>query len=212
MKFNINIFSKNKKLKDGFTITELLISIVILSTMVSFSVPSALRWIEKEQQNAYLRELISYLELLKKETRRWNGTCEVKTNSFAKNIYDPITRKSSPEKAFNVDCEGMDKNQKLRIARQVPLIGEKIFQEISQENFNFTPKGYLSLPDNETSLVIIIGGRPTGRFYQRPKCIFMEAPIGLIKTGFYQSNYLFFSDRDGNRQNSGLRKQFCYAM
>ena len=212
MKLNFHRKISYKRLKEGFTITELLISIVILGVIASLSIPNALKWIEKEQQNAYFRELISYLELIKKETRRWNGTCSLKTNSFENNFYDPITRKRISEKAFIVDCEGMDKSQKLRIARQVPLIGEKVFQEVSQINFNFTPKGYLSLPDSQTTLVIIIGGRPRGSFYQRPKCIFMEAPIGLIKSGFYQSKYLFFPDRAGNKQNSGLRKQLCYAM
>ena len=106
----------------------------------------------------------------------------------------------------------MDNSQKLRIARQVPRIEKDIFQEVSQQSFNFTPKGHLSLPNNQTSLVIIIGGKPNGSFYQRPKCISMEAPIGMIKSGVYQSNYYFYSSRPGSRQNSGLRKQLCFDL
>jgi len=104
----------------------------------------------------------------------------------------------------------MDNNQKLRIARQVPRIDENVFQEVSQRSFTFTPKGQLSLPNNQTNLVIVVGGKPRGSYVQRPKCVLMEAPIGMIKSGFYQSNYLFYKGRAGSRQNSGLRKQLCY--
>ena len=212
MKSNIYFYYKRAKLEKGFTISELLIAIVIIGILAGISVPSAFRWVEKEKQNSYIRELISYLELLKKETRRWNGSCSLQTNNFLNNSYDPVTRKRISEKAFIVNCKGMDNSQKLRIARQVPRIEKDIFQEVSQQSFNFTPKGHLSLPNNQTSLVIIIGGKPNGSFYQRPKCISMEAPIGMIKSGVYQSNYYFYSSRPGSRQNSGLRKQLCFDL
>ena len=106
----------------------------------------------------------------------------------------------------------MDNSQKLRIARQVPRIEKNVFQEVSQQSFNFTPKGHLSLPNNQTSLVIIIGGKPNGSFYQRPKCISMEAPIGMIKSGVYQSNYFFIAVGLASRQNSGLRNQLCFDL
>ena len=212
MKSNIYFYFRRAKLEKGFTIIELLIAIVIIGVLAGISVPSAFRWVEKEKQNSYIRELISYLELLKKETRRWNGSCSIQTNNFLNNSYDPITRKRVPEKAFIVNCKGMDNSQKLRIARQVPRIEKNVFQEVSQQSFNFTPKGHLSLPNNQTSLVIIIGGKPNGSFYQRPKCISMDAPIGMIKSGIYQSNYYFYSSRPGSRRNSGLRKQMCFDL
>ena len=186
--------------------------IVIIGAIAGISVPSAFKWVEKEKQNSYLRELISYFELIKKETRRWNGSCTLQTNNFINNSYDSVTRKRIPEKAFIVSCKGMDNSHKLRIASQVPRIEKNVFQEVSQRSFNFTPKGHLSLPNNQTSLVIIIGGKPNGSFYQRPKCISMDAPIGMISSGVYQYNYLFYVNRAGSRQNSRLRKQYCYDL
>jgi prepilin-type N-terminal cleavage/methylation domain-containing protein len=212
MKSNIFFYFRKEKLEKGFTIIELLIAIVIIGVLAGISVPSAFKWVEKEKQNSYIRELISYLELLKKETRRWNGSCSLQTNNFSNNSYDPVTRKTIAEKAFIVNCKGMDNSQKLRIARQVPRIEKNVFQEVSQQSFNFTPKGHLSIPNNQTSLVIIIGGKPSGGFYQRPKCISMDAPIGMIKSGVYQSNYYFYSNRPGSRRNSGLRKRLCYDL
>ena len=70
----------------GFTIVELIISIAIIGLLASIAVPSALKWVDREKQNSYIRELISYLELVKKETRRWNGTCTIQTNIFAHSV------------------------------------------------------------------------------------------------------------------------------
>ena len=68
--FNLEKFFRHKS-QEGFTISELIISITIIGILAAIAVPSGLKWIDKEKQNAYLRELISYLILVKKETRRW---------------------------------------------------------------------------------------------------------------------------------------------
>ena len=206
------IFRKNyvKNIEEGFTIVELLIAIAIIGVLASIAVPSALKWVDREKQNSYIRELISYLELVKKETRRWNGTCNIQTNTFTANPYDPSDRrKKIPLNAFNVSCSGMDKSNKKNIANAVPKIDSKVFQEVNQRSFNYTPKGHLSISGNQEALVIIVGGRPDTNLYERPKCIILESPIGMINTGIYQNTMRFYSGRFGSRHNSSLRKQAC---
>ena len=206
------ILRKNyvKNIEEGFTIVELLIAIAIIGVLASIAVPSALKWVDREKQNSYIRELISYLELVKKETRRWNGTCSIQTNTFAANPYDPSDRrKKIPLNAFNVTCFGMDKSNKKNIANAVPKIDSKVFQEVNQRNFNYTPKGHLSISGNQEALVIIVGGRPDTNLYERPKCIILESPIGMINTGIYQNTMRFYSGRFGSRHNPSLRKQTC---
>ena len=194
----------------GFTIVELIISIAIIGLLASIAVPSALKWVDREKQNSYIRELISYLELVKKETRRWNGTCTIQTNIFATNPSDPLDpRKKIPLNAFNISCTGMDKSNKKNITSGIPKIDSKVFQEVNQRIFNFTPKGHLSIPGNQDTLVIIVGGRPDTNLYEKPKCIVMESPIGMINTGIYQNTMTFYSRRFGSSQNSSLRKQTC---
>ena len=113
------IYKKN--IEKGFTIVELLIAIAIIGLLASIAVPSALKWVDREKQNSYIRELISYLELVKKETRRWNGTCSIQTNTFAANPYDPFDpRKKIPLNAFNVKCSGMDQSNKKNITIEFP--------------------------------------------------------------------------------------------
>ena len=150
---------------------------------------------------------------MKKETRRWNGTCTIQTNTFATNPNDPSDpRKKIPLNAFNVTCNGMDKSNKKNISSRVPKIDSKVFQEVNQRIFYFTPKGHLSIPGNQDALVIIVGGRPDTNFYERPKCIILESPIGMINSGFYQNSMRFYSGRFGSRQNSSLRKQTCKIL
>ena len=206
------ILRKNyvKNIEEGFTIVELLIAIAIIGLLASIAVPSALKWVDREKQNSYIRELISYLELVKKETRRWNGTCTIQTNTFVTNPSDPSDRrKKIPLNAFNVTCFGMDKSNKKNITNAVPKIDSKVFQEVNLRDFNYTPKGHLSISGNQEALVIIVGGRPDTNLYERPKCIILETPIGMINTGIYQNTMRFYSGRFGSRHNPSLRKQTC---
>ena len=201
---------KNKKdYENGFTISELLISIVIIGILTSISVPNIRKWVEKERQNAYLRELISYLEMVKKETRRWNGRCTLQTNTRLKNNIDPLTSKRIGFKAFNVSCYDMNDAEIKNIQSRVPLIEDKVFQEVNIQTFNFTPRGHLSIPSNQNDLIIVIGGRPDTNYYQRGKCIVLSSPMGLINAGNTRNEVRFYSGRYANRQNSGLTKQSC---
>ena len=94
-------------------------------------------------------------------------------------------------------------------ANSVPKIDSKVFQEVNQRSFNYTPKGHLSISGNQEALVIIVGGIPDTNLYERPKCIILESPIGMINTGIYQNTMRFYSGRFGSRHNSSLRTQAC---
>ena len=139
----------NRKSQDGFTITELIISITIIGILAAIAVPSGLKSIDKEKQNAYIRELISYLSLVKKETRRWNGSCTLETNTFSSNQYNPATRRWDGVEAFKVKCFGMDNSEKKNITLNIPKIDKKVFQEVNVNTFSFTPKGHISIPGSQ---------------------------------------------------------------
>ena len=201
---------KNRKdNKDGFTISEMLISIAIIGILTTISVPNMRKWVDKERQNAYLRELISYLELVKKETRRWNGRCTLQTNTRTRNNIDPVTLKHIGFQAFNVNCYDMNNAEIKNIQTRVPLIENKVFQEVNIQTFSFTPKGHLSIPSSQNDLVIIIGGRPNANYYQRGKCIVVSSPMGLINAGNTRNEVRFYRARYASRQNSSWSKQSC---
>ena len=79
----------------------------------------------------------------------------------------------------------------------------------AQENFNFTPKGHLSIPGNKNDLAIVIGVRPNANYYQRAKCVVVNAPMGLISAGHTRYEIRFYSGRYASRENPGLNKQSC---
>ena len=207
----INLFRlKNRNnYENGFTISEVFISILIIGILTSISVPSMRKWVDKERQNAYVRELISYLELVKKETRRWNGRCTLQTNTRLRNSIDPITKKYVGFQAFNVNCYDMNDTNIKNIKNNVPLIENMVFQEVNMQTFNFTPRGHLSIPGNQNDLVILIGGRPGENYNQRAKCIAVSPPIGLINSGHTRNEVRFYSGRYASRENSIWRKQSC---
>ena len=209
---NFYLKLKNKNKENGFTLTEMLITALIFGILAGISAPSMQRWVDNERQNAYLRELISYLELVKKETRRWNGRCTLRTNTRLKNDIDPISRKYIGFPAFNINCYDMNDSSIQNLKNNAPLIKHKVYQEVNMQTFNFTPRGHLSIPSNKNDLVIVIGGRPNANYYQRAKCIVVSPPMGLINAGHTRNTFRFYSGRYASRENSSLRKQSCTVL
>tara|TARA_Y100001968_G_C19440452_1_gene762247 strand:- start:446 stop:1078 length:633 start_codon:yes stop_codon:yes gene_type:complete len=202
------LLSNNKSFnskEDGFTIVELILVTTIVGILAAVSVPSSLKWIYKEKQNAYVRELIGFIELMRKESRRWNGSCSLspKRTKINDRTQQPL---------FNVSCKGMNNNQKNNISRSIPLADKFIFQEVSSP-FNVTPKGHVSLSSsssNNSSVVMIIGGRYAMQSSsERPKCILIESPSGIIRSGIYSSYNSTSSGGYSSKINPGLRTAQC---
>ena len=199
-----NIKSFNSK-EFGFTIVELIIVISIIGILASLSVPSLLRWIYNEKQNSYLRELTGFIELMRKEARRWNGSCSLSPKRSSVNG-------SSIQPLFTVACKGMNNSQKINISRSIPLADKLIFQQVSS-SFNVTPKGHISLSNtasNNSSVVMVIGGRYAMQSSLiRPKCILIESPTGIIRSGIYYQYYSTSTVRLSSDYVPGLRESLC---
>ena len=67
MKANNFNYLKQVKSEKGFTITELLIAIVIIGILAGISAPSAFKWVEKEKQNSYITH---------SSVTAWPGQCK----------------------------------------------------------------------------------------------------------------------------------------
>ena len=210
----INFYLKLKKRKareSGFTISEMLISTLIIGILASISVPSIQRWVLHEKQNAYMRDLISYLELVKKETRRWNGRCTLETIFRLRNDFDPISKKHIGFQAFNVNCYDMNDSIIKNIKNNVPLIEHEVFQQVNMAYFTFTPRGHLSVPpvSGKNELVIIVGSRSAASYHwQKAKCVVVSPPIGMISAG-HTRNPISQPRSMASTGNSFWSKQSC---
>ena len=209
---NFYLQLKNRKAREsGFTISEMLITTLIIGILASISVPNIQRWVLHEKQNAYMRDLISYLELVKKETRRWNGRCTLETIFRLRNDFDPISRKHIGFQAFNVNCYDMNDSIIKNIKNNVPLIEHEVFQQVNMAYFTFTPRGHLSVPpvSGKNELVIIVGSRSdAGYQWQKAKCVVVSPPIGMISAG-HTRNPINQNNSIASIGNSTWSKQSC---
>ena len=196
-------FQFSKRVRDsinGFTIIELLIVTALIGFLASISVPSSLRWVYQINQDSYVNELASFFRLIRRETRRWGGSCSVKLK------YIPPGQEG---KGLSINCVGLDNASRNNVITSIPNIKKTIFQEISTE-FDITPKGQISLNNNNNSFVAIVGGRHNqSNGQQRPKCLVIQAPAGTVITGIYSNFIQYSSNKVGSRFNYGLRDNLC---
>ena len=184
----------------AFTIIELLIVTALIGFIASISIPSSLRWVYRINEDTYLNELASFFRLIRRETRRWGGSCSVKLKYI---------QPGAQGKGFSINCIGLDKTSRNNVMTSIPIIKKTIFQEISTE-FDITPKGQISLNNNNNSFVAIVGGRHDQyNGQQRPKCLVIQAPAGTVRTGIYSSLLSYSSNKVGSKFNYGLRDNLC---
>ena len=193
-----NFYYKNS----GFSLVELIVIIAIIGFLASISIPSSLKWLYNENQNSYLRELRSYFDLVRRETRRWGGSCNIKVKNVGSGIED---------KGFNTDCIGINKSAKNNSISLIPTLKSTVFQEVNTD-FNITPKGQISTNNSINSIVVIIGGRHNqASGPQNPKCLIIQMPAGSIRTGIYNDSYNYYSNRVGSRLNTILDHNRCIS-
>ena len=194
---------KNFAIKNsGFSLVELIVIITIIGFLASISIPSSLKWLYNEKQNSYVRELKSYLDLVRRETRRWGGSCNMKTKNLGA---------GKEGKGFIADCFGINQASKNNSISLIPELKNTVFQEVNTD-FSFTPKGQISTSNSLNSIVVIIGGRHNqASGPQNPKCLVLQMPAGTIRTGIYNRTYNYYSNRVGSRLNVSLNQNFCIS-
>ena len=211
-------YKKNENINysNGFTIVELIIVFVILAILASISVPSSLRWIYKQEQKAYLGQLKTFLDLVRRETRRYGISCELSphetgSSPMNKNILSGRLSQSDIP-SFNVRCFGLEGRQ-TSIYNQIPSLGLNNFQEISS-SIKFTPKGQVAHPNNSinpNSIVIVVGPKESKMAISKGmvKCLSIQAPSGIVFAGEYNQPYRFDPSRKSSSYNYSLKDQEC---
>ena len=71
----------NRKLMSGFTLIEMMIVVVIISVLVGISLPNIISWLPKYRLKNATRDLVSFMQKIKMEAVKDNGSLEIIFNS-----------------------------------------------------------------------------------------------------------------------------------
>ena len=185
-----NLKLKRKSSNRGFTIIEIIAVLSIISIMVSITYPSLKRYFIQLERDSYLAKLNSFLELIKRETRRYGISCDLKTIEIT-SFKSDANGNLNDIKPFQLNCYGSDEIiNKLRF--EVPKITKNIFQLTSGE-LTFTPKGQVSVKNRNNfgkSYVIVVGLKEESNgFTDSLRCLLLNPPTAVINNGLYALKY-----------------------
>ena len=194
----------------GFSLIEIISVLSIISILVSITYPSLRRYFIQLERDSYLAKLNSFLEQIKRETRRYGISCDLKTIEII-NFISEGNSISNDIKPFQLDCYGSQEIiNNLRF--EVPKITRNIFQFVSGD-LTFTPKGQVYVNNKRNfsnSYVIVVGLKEQSNgFNDSLRCLLVNPPTGVIDNGIYITKYQTKYDYGVSRYNSFLVDRFC---
>ena len=194
----------------GFTIIELISGLSIISILISITYPLLKRYFIQIERDSYLAKLNSFLELIKRETRRYSISCQLKTVEI-KYFKSEGNGNTNDIKPFKLNCFGSEEiinNLKF----EVPKISKNIFQLVSGD-LTFTPKGQVFIKNQNKyrdSYVIVVGLKEnTNGFTDSLRCLTLNHPNGVIDNGIYDIRYQTQSNKEVSGYGSFLSNIFC---
>ncbi len=201
--------------QDGFTIIELIVVIFLASFLSALSVPSVLNWKRNQDVNAYTRELSQFIRLVRKDSRRWGATCDLKVkqlvNSSEGNGF-VIQCDYGKSIKTNFNCEQdiyfskLNSQKECRLNYLIPAINKKnnIFQMVS-DNITTTPNGRIS---NDNSITIIVGSVFYNQGAKQLNCLLVQSPSGQVKHGKY-SQIIVSKNMHRSRLDTRIKESNC---
>ena len=189
----------------GFSLIELLFVVSLISVIGSISFPSVQNFINKYKKNSYINELVSFLELSKRETRRYGMSCKVLIN-------EEMNLDDKSKEAFEVSCSGNNDYTK-KVYLMVPKLDVNLIQKVSGE-INITPRGQIFRSDDDNSdstftvvFVSLKGDYSRNQIY--PSCIVINQPSGVISSGKYEISSQSFKLDIKNEYSNILDESRC---
>lgn len=196
--------------KGGFTLIEIISVLSIIAIFISITYPSLKRYFIQQERDSYFVKLITFLEQIKRETRRYNISCELKVTEI-KDFKSKENGNENDIKPFQLNCYGSEEIiSNLRF--EVPKISKNIFQFVSGD-LTFTPKGQVFV-NNKINLgrsyVIVVGIKEKSNgFRDSLRCILVNPPTGIINNGIYKYKYQTSDDLGVSRYFKYLPDRFC---
>ena len=193
------------KKNSGFSLIELLFVVSLISVIGTIALPSVQNLVNKYKKDSYINELVSFLELAKRETRRYGMSCKILIN-------EEMNLDDKSKEAFEVSCSGNNDYTK-KVYLMVPKLDVNLIQKVSGE-INITPRGQIlssvENSSNSTFTVVFVslkGDYSRDQIY--PSCIVINQPSGVISTGKYEISSQFFELDIKNEYSNILEESRC---
>jgi len=201
---------KNISANGGFSLIEIISVLSIISILVSITYPSLRRYFIQLERDSYLTKLNSFLEQIKRETRRYGISCDLKTIEII-NFKSEGNSNLNDIKPFQLDCYGSEETiNNLRF--EVPKITKNVFQFVSGD-LTFTPKGQVFVKNKRNfsdSYVVLVGLKEQSNgFKDSFRCLLVTPPTGVINNGIYIAKYQTQFNFGVSRYNPFLVDRFC---
>ena len=158
---------KAKPIRNGFTIMELMIVLVIVAILSAVAIPNLRSSMRREQLTATSLGIVNWLERVRNQAVKDMELCELSiTTDEASDVSLAITS----------DSPGCSNLTTFNIVEQnnTPSEISLALSESSDSEFSFSPRGSVN---RDQEIELTMEGSPTTR------CIKVLAPVGLMRIG-----------------------------
>lgn len=192
MKYTQSLFTSNRNFRfnaAGFTIVELIVSVVIVGILSSISVPSIIMWRRNQLLKGFTQTLRSEITLISEEAKRFGATCQVQFNNY-----------SNGGTPFNVDCQARgsimamskcNSRPNCNISNLTSMISSYpttssnynlLYINSNVRSFSFTPRGQLG---GLTDIAITVSSSVYSGYQSITRCIIVKKLTGEVKDGTF---------------------------
>ena len=176
----------------GFTIIELIVSVVIIGILSSISVPSMITWRRNQVLSGFTQSLRSEISLISEEAKRYGSTCLIRFN--------PYSNGGTP---FNVDCQAPGSIMSMSKCNNRPNCNiSSIASVISSyptssnnnnllyinsnvRSFSFTPRGQLG---GLSDIAITVSNSTYPGYQSVTRCIIVRKLTGEVVDGIFNGS------------------------
>ena len=170
-----------RKMNDGFTIIELLVTLAIISLLASLSAPRFSQKYDNDRIRESIKTVSSWIDDQRKKTIQSSSSCLLEFRSAAHAIYF----------GGNDNCEALEDTlalksiiidgENLQMTIKASLIssdGSFTNVKTNEADLYLSPRGTIQIDDDYNDITIEIGLKSSSA---RPGCIKMLEPLGLIR-------------------------------